>query len=121
MRAFPDKILEYETVLVAKPKKNTPNRHHLKLYYKKTEIAFLSFDFDDELVWAYEINIVPKFRRIGIGTELYNAIQSWTDKPIQFQRTAISSDAMRCLLDKLIKIRKVISDDGTFVVLAKLD
>lgn len=117
--SLPNKIGAYVAELEKKPKKDHPNRHHLRLFDHEQAVAFVNFNFDDEHIWVYDIRIQEDFRRQGIATEIYDFLQSYFGRMIKFQRTAIASPTMRSFFEKYTSSGTIVFDDGNTLILSK--
>ena len=89
---FPEKIKLYTTIFEHIPRDDKPNRYLLKLITDNTEVAKLRWNYTSDYVEVIEIWINEDFRRQGIGTAIYDALQKITKKPLRFVINAMNAD-----------------------------
>jgi len=94
---FPDHIGEYKAVFESIPKqsKKGSNRHLLKLFDKRKEVASLRWNFDEDYVWVIEVLVNEDYRRKKIATMIYDNLQILVNKPIKWTPNAWASNEMR--------------------------
>ena len=113
-----NRLLQYQRLDEDTSSPKSPNRRKTSFKEGNTDVAYVIWRADAEFLEVIEIWVEEPYRRIGLGTAIYDTLRFETGLRLKWQRNAWASDAMRALAIKYMDERACVeSDDGTTIII----